>query len=145
MKIVYGYGADGLYSGHETAFEDPLNPGSFLLPVNTTDVEPLKAGVNQAAVWASGAWTLVPDYRGWTGYDDSGKAVVITAIGQEPAPSWTTTPPLLTGNNLLLSQIETLESAVSDRRIREAVLGTDNGWLKNLDAQIADLRAKLTK
>lgn len=45
----------------------------------------------------------------------------------------------------IAQQIQTLEATVTDRRVREAVLGTDNGWLKNLDDQIAALRAQLTK
>lgn len=51
----------------------------------------------------------------------------------------------MTPNEVLLSQIQTLEANVTDRRVREAVLGIDNGWLKNLDDQIAALRAQLTK
>lgn len=43
----------------------------------------------------------------------------------------------------VLSQILALEAQVTQRRIREAVLGTDNGWLAELDAQIAALRAQL--
>lgn len=40
-------------------------------------------------------------------------------------------------------QIALLESRMTFRRLREAVLGTDNGWLKNLDSQIASLRDQL--
>jgi len=45
----------------------------------------------------------------------------------------------------LLSQIRELEVQATPRRIREASIGTDKGWMKNLDAQIAVLRAKLPK
>lgn len=51
----------------------------------------------------------------------------------------------MTPNEVLLSQIQTLEATVTDRRIREAVLGVDNNWLRNLNDQIATLRAQLTK
>jgi hypothetical protein len=40
-------------------------------------------------------------------------------------------------------QIAALESAITPRRIREAVLGIDGGWLIDADAQIAALRAQL--
>ncbi len=40
-------------------------------------------------------------------------------------------------------QIAQLEASATPRRIREATLGTDNGWLKNLNAQIAALRVKV--
>jgi hypothetical protein len=51
--------------------------------------------------------------------------------------------PPITGNALLLSQIATLEATISERRKREAILGTDNGWLAGIEAQIAALRAQL--
>jgi|TARA_R110000823_G_scaffold59668_1_gene143129 hypothetical protein len=40
-------------------------------------------------------------------------------------------------------QIEVLEKAISPRRIREAILGTDGGWLAAQEALIATERAKL--
>lgn len=40
-------------------------------------------------------------------------------------------------------QIDELESTITNRRMREAMLGTDNGWLANVNAQIAALRGKL--
>ncbi len=42
-----------------------------------------------------------------------------------------------------LKQIAELEATITTRRMREAALGTDNGWLANLDAQIQALRAQL--
>lgn len=51
--------------------------------------------------------------------------------------------PPITGNALILSQIATLESTISERRKREAILGTDNGWLAGIEAQIAALREQL--
>jgi len=41
-------------------------------------------------------------------------------------------------------QIIALEDMQTDRRIREAILGTDNGWLANLNSQIASLRSQLS-
>lgn len=46
-------------------------------------------------------------------------------------------------NESIKLQILLLEETVTERRIREAVLGTDDGWLKDLNAQVAALRAKL--
>lgn len=40
-------------------------------------------------------------------------------------------------------QIVGLEATVTPRRIREAVLGIDGGWLAGVDAQIAALRGQL--
>ena len=49
----------------------------------------------------------------------------------------------LNGNALTRSQISEIESSVTSRRMREAVLGIDAGWLKDVDAKITDLRKKL--
>lgn len=46
-------------------------------------------------------------------------------------------------NKKILQQISQLESTITPRRQREAILGTDNGWLANVDAQIAALRSQL--
>ena len=46
-------------------------------------------------------------------------------------------------NNAVLAQITALEATMTKRRQREATLGTDNGWLASLDAQIAKLRSQL--
>ncbi len=40
-------------------------------------------------------------------------------------------------------EISRLESQITSRRVREAVLGTDGGWLKKQDALISIERAKL--
>jgi len=53
-------------------------------------------------------------------------------------------PPAPSGDQAIKAQIAGLESQQTPRRIREAALGTDGGWLARLDEQIAALRAKLT-
>jgi hypothetical protein len=59
--------------------------------------------------------------------------------------SWVIIPSQIgpTPTEVILKQIATLEASVTQRRIREATLGTDNGWLKNVDAEIATLRVSL--
>lgn len=46
-------------------------------------------------------------------------------------------------NNAIVAQITALEAQQTDRRVREAVLGVDNGWLANLNSQITVLRTQL--
>ena len=41
------------------------------------------------------------------------------------------------------ADIAALEDSVTPRRQREAILGTDNGWLANVDLEIAELRGQL--
>lgn len=45
--------------------------------------------------------------------------------------------------DVIRQQIVELEVQQTDRRIREAVLGIDGGWLARLDEQIVDLRTQL--
>lgn len=63
--------------------------------------------------------------------DKNGKPV----LANQPPPS---------ANDVIKAQITTLESSITNRRTREAILGTDNGWLAGVNQQIADLRAQLT-
>lgn len=42
-------------------------------------------------------------------------------------------------------QIASLEAGITQRRIREAVLGTDGGWLSAVEAQIAALRETINE
>ena len=53
--------------------------------------------------------------------------------------------PAIQANAAILAQIDSLEAAQTLRRMREATNGTDNGWLKNLEIQIAALRSQLQK
>lgn len=52
--------------------------------------------------------------------------------------------PTLDPQAIIRAQIVALESQVTQRRLREAVLGLDNGWLADIDGQIAALRQQLT-
>lgn len=52
-------------------------------------------------------------------------------------------PPAPSASDVIKRQITALESTATPRRVREAVLGIDNGWLKSLNDQIAALRAQL--
>ena len=45
--------------------------------------------------------------------------------------------------NRVLNEIIALESSITPRRTREAIVGTDNGWLAAQEATIAALRAQL--
>lgn len=53
----------------------------YLLPRLATFDVPPAAGEHQAAVFADGAWSLVADHRGTTGYTAEGELVTITALG----------------------------------------------------------------
>jgi hypothetical protein len=69
-----------------------------------------------------------------------GKRIVADANGNPVLQD----APRPTPNQIILGQIAALEATVTPRRIREAVLGTDNRWLADINGQIATLRAKLS-
>ena len=52
--------------------------------------------------------------------------------------------PQIQAPNAALMQIAELEASVTPTRIREAVLGIDNGWLKRVNDQINQLREAST-
>ena len=77
------------------------------------------------AIISEGNW-LWDQYQEWLG------------AGNAPDPADVPEP-----NMVILDKISELEAQVTDRRIREAVLGLDGGWLKAQDAKIAALRSQL--
>ena len=52
-------------------------------------------------------------------------------------------PDPLTPSQIALREISLLEASVTSRRIREAALGIDGGWLKDLNGRIESLRGVL--
>ncbi len=109
FKTYYQYDASGVYTGPCEAQLSPLDaPGTYLYPSLSTDIQPTAYGVDQIPVFASGAWTIEPDYRGQTWYDQTtGAAVEITAVGQ-PASNLAATPPPPTLAQAQASQIALL-------------------------------------
>jgi hypothetical protein len=88
FKQVYLYDpVTGAYTGTDSAQLSPLDePGTYLTPVYSTVIEPPVAGVNQVAVFASGEWSLQPDYRGQTIYNQTDNSTeIVTVIDVLPA------------------------------------------------------------
>jgi len=46
---------------------------------------------------------------------------------------------------LIKAEIAAIEATITPRRTREAILGTDNGWLADIELQIDQLRQKLAE
>lgn len=56
--IVYGYNPQtGEYTGEAQAWEDPLTPGEFLDPANSTRIAPPAYQDGKIRVWNGSAWT----------------------------------------------------------------------------------------
>jgi hypothetical protein len=52
-------------------------------------------------------------------------------------------PSPLTEKEVAIKEIIALEATITPRRVREAILNIDNGWLYNLETEIYLLREKL--
>jgi hypothetical protein len=101
----------------------PLEPGKWLVPAHATELEPPAEVEGKTRHFVGGQWV----------YQD-------IAQPQTPPP-----PPPLEGDALLAFQISALEATITARRLREAILGIDKGWLTDKNARIASLRALMTK
>ncbi len=93
MHIHHYSSITGEYLGTDMARASPLEPGVFLIPANATAISPPAPGANQAALFADGAWSVVPDHRGERWYRPDGSAADITEPNIVPDASWTQTPP----------------------------------------------------
>lgn len=79
------------------------------------------------------------DMYGWRAVNSSSDCLLDETF-QEQQPAYYAP----SNNDKIKQQIVELESQQTERRIREATLGIDGGWLKNLNDQILALRAQLS-
>ena len=82
------------------------------------------------------SYAIRKDGQGWRavdGKDDCGVDEDFSAT--QPLPKEPT------AQELALKDISKLESSITNRRLREAVLGVDNGWLVSVNARIDALRS----
>lgn len=101
MKI-YHYAKDtGEYLGSSDAWPDPLEDGRFLIPAHASETAPPNTSDNEVAVFSSGSWEVLPDFRGvdyWLAYSDKhtimeiGETVPNGAFLAEPEPPPTPVP-----------------------------------------------------
>ena len=123
MKIYHYHPNTQQLIAAGVADPSPLESGKWLVPAHATELEPPAAVEGKTRHFVDGAWV----------YQD-------IAQPQTPPP-----PPPLEGDALLASQISALEATITARRLREAILGIDKGWLTDKNARIASLRGLMTK
>ena len=59
-KEVYQYDANHIYVGTAIAYENPVNPGTFLIPHGCTDVVPPdNVPANSVIRWDESAWEII--------------------------------------------------------------------------------------
>lgn len=110
---IYNYSpVTGEFLGSDIARESPLEPGVFLMPACATDVAPPQFGASEAAVFANGAWSVVPDYREQTWFDKvSGAPCQITALGLPPDSLSPTMPPDIAFEEAHIAQANKIANA----------------------------------
>lgn len=106
-----------MFMGVVRAHKSPLEDDVYHIPAYATEATVPSYDENtHIAVWdeTSGIWAV------------------------EEIPVYTPSP-----EEIILSEIRLLEARVTARRIREAVLGIDGGWLADREEEIAALRSQL--
>lgn len=161
IKIVYGYNPLTLeYIGEVPAHLCPVTKLEYLMPANTTEDAPLACKVGFAQIRQDGEWVYIEDNRGKPIYNcQTGEQVGFmtelsailpdgyTVLQPEESQVWDGSKwidkPEPTEKDLAHAEIRRLESQITERRKREAILGTDNGWLAAQEALIQIERDKL--
>lgn len=147
-------------SGEYLWSQEYTPPVGVGLPAYSTESSPPAVGSNQIQIFNGGEWFVVPDYRGQTFYRKADRTEIIIQDIGNVSEDLTSLPPttifdtwkdgawvtntVAAKDASLLTQISDLEHQVTPRRIREAILGIDNGWLAQIEDQIEDLRVQLS-
>ncbi|GAK43596.1 tail assembly chaperone gp38 [Tepidicaulis marinus] len=100
----------GELSGTTPARANPKQEGAWLLPAFATFTAPPEVAEHEAAVYAEGAWTIVPDWRGHTYWLADRSKHKITELGIEPpaeALSEMPAPPFAEVKAAALQKIDT--------------------------------------
>lgn len=86
-NIRYLYDSNGLYTQEYLAPQSPHDAADICVePDNATTIAPPALSANQAAQFVSGAWTIVPDFRGQTWFDQTtGEPTLIKTAGTPAA------------------------------------------------------------
>lgn len=160
--IIYSYNKETFeFTGTFNASESPLEPGVFLIPAYSTDVEPNEVpGTEEALVFDTeqNTWSKVPDYRGITfSVVDAESSIfqklATLGLGEElPANFINTTPPIdtyLTKWDSLTQEwvnplddreqyLVSLENVLYERKIRYKLESDPIKLEAEYDALIAD-------
>lgn len=83
---------------HQTEGQkNPKIQGKFLKPPFATQTPPATTTENEAAIYneADDTWQVVPDFRGYTGYDVDGNKQDINDLNIKPDATWTKNRPFV--------------------------------------------------
>ena len=85
MKIYNYHPVTKEFIGDSIADKSPLESDIYLIPANSTDIQPPDAQANQVAVFEDNDWIIKPDFRGQIVYKKSDLSeIIIQEIGEIP-------------------------------------------------------------
>lgn len=121
MKKVYLFELiGGLFNGEYMAQESPLEPGLFIIPELSTEIEPLPFLQGSAVCFVGGEWVYVDDNRGaW--FKPNGEVIQLNLITDAPENSWTRVIPELPAARPKEVSIYQAEEALAHFNYLEAV------------------------
>lgn len=159
IKIVYGYDPFTLeYIGEVCVHLCPVTESEYLIPANAVEIKPNLYEEGFAQIWQNNTWVKIEDSRGKNIYSClTGEAIRKVETLYDIIPEYCTLlvptenqiwnnstwidKPEPTIKDLAIAEIFRLElEASKPRRIREAILGTDNGWMANQENLIEEQR-----
>lgn len=79
--IVYQTDKDGYFLWEVEADEDPLNPGTYLVPGGCTEIAPPEEAQFSVRQFANGEWSVLPNFVGVTYWLPDGSEHTISEIG----------------------------------------------------------------
>lgn len=143
MKTYYLFDpASGVFIDVYEAHESPAELGQFIAPEDSTAVPLPSLNVNEAAVFSKelNAWSVVPDFRGMTFYDQSsGVPVEIDTIGTVPTTLSANIPAailLLNSKNKKTAQINAACAAEIVAGFVSSSLGSAHIYTATLEDQV---------
>lgn len=137
--IVYQTDAAGLFVGQIAADEDPLAPGTYLIPGGCVETAPPDAIDGHVRQWTGATWAQVPDHLGETWYDGA-EAVIIDELGDPAESGLSPTAPAPTFEDLRAVKLTAIASAAA--ALISAGAPVDGGLHVDLhDGARADLTA----
>ncbi len=93
MKTIYLFNEKGFYIGQSFAQESPLEPGTYIKPINSTEIAPTLA-VKKMPKFVTGKWELVDNLVGERFWLENGGEFAIKEIGDSfPAAALFIPPP----------------------------------------------------
>ena len=118
----------GELSGTTPARANPKQEGAWLLPAFATFTAPPEVAEHEAAVYAEGAWTIVPDWRGYTYWLADRSKHKITELGEAPPPEALEECPPPPLEDVRLAALRFIDTKAEAARLQFITAGEGQAW-----------------